>query len=252
MQQAVLELTEVRFAWPGSAQACLDIEHLRIDAGEAVFLHGPSGCGKSTLLSLMAGVLLPQAGRVAVQGASWAAMRQAARDRYRVDHVGYIFQQFNPLPYLSVLDNVLLPCRFSARRDAAAASRAGSALAEAQALLDGMGLDRTLWTRTARDLSVGQQQRVAAARALIGRPALVIADEPTSALDEDRRNGFLDLLLSACAEAHSTLVFVSHDRRIAERFPRQVSLPAINRVAPDRVASDRIAPGRAAHAPEDA
>lgn len=247
MQKVVLELAGVSYTWPGSVQACLDIEHLRIDAGETVFLHGPSGCGKSTLLSLMAGVLLPQAGRVAVQGANWAKMRQSARDRYRVDHVGYIFQQFNLLPYLSVLENVLVPCRFSSCRNAAAIDRAGSALAEARIWLDGMGLDRTLWTRTARELSVGQQQRVAAARALIGRPALVIADEPTSALDEDRRNGFLDLLLSACAETHSTLVFVSHDRRIAERFPRQVSLPAINRVVSARNVTDHTA-----HAPEDA
>lgn len=231
MNAAILELENVRFTWPRSARACLDIDALRMDTGEAVFLHGPSGCGKSTLLSLMAGVLLPQAGHVAVQGKSWSEMRQAARDRYRVDHVGYIFQQFNLLPYLSVLENVLVPCRFSASRHGAAKKRSGSARADAQAWLDGMGLARSLWTRSARELSVGQQQRVAAARALIGQPALIIADEPTSALDEDRRNAFLDMLMSSCAEAQSTLVFVSHDRRIADRFPRKILLPSINRAA---------------------
>jgi putative ABC transport system ATP-binding protein len=184
----VLALENLRFTWPRQERACLDIAQFSVGKGEAVFLHGPSGCGKSTLLSLLAGVLLPQAGRIALLGTDWSALRQTARDRYRVDHVGYIFQQFNLLPYLSALDNVLLPCRFSAQRDAAA-------------------------------------------RALIGQPALIIADEPTSALDEDRRDAFLDLLLSACASARSALVLVSHDRRIAQRFGRQVLLPSINRAA---------------------
>ena len=121
------------------------------------------------------------------------------RDRYRVDHVGYIFQQFNLLPYLSVRDNVLAPCRFSPpRRQAARAAIGLGSTRPRQHWLGAMGLPSGLWDRPARDLSVGQQQRVAAARALIGSPALVIADEPTSALDEQRRNGFLDLLLSAC------------------------------------------------------
>ncbi|KAB7627410.1 ABC transporter ATP-binding protein [Verminephrobacter eiseniae] len=227
----VLELANLRFAWPRSQGDCLNIAALRIAAGERVFLHGPSGCGKSSLLSLMAGVLLPQEGHASLLGQSWRDMRVAARDRYRVDHVGYIFQQFNLLPYLSVMDNVLAPCRFSALRRMAAARQSGSITCDAQTWLDAMGLERALWSRPARDLSVGQQQRVAAARALIGRPAVVIADEPTSALDEDRRAAFLQWLLSACDEAGSTLVFVSHDRRIAEHFPRQILLPSINEAA---------------------
>jgi putative ABC transport system ATP-binding protein len=151
--------------------------------------------------------------------------------------VGYIFQQFNLLPYLPALDNVLLPCRFSARRRDAAMRQAGSLRAAAEHWLAGMGLDASVWRRAAHTLSVGQQQRVAAARALIGQPDLVIADEPTSALDEDRREAFLDLLLSACATAGSALVLVSHDRRIAGRFARQVALPAINHAAQAREAT---------------
>ncbi|MGE0797698.1 MAG: ABC transporter ATP-binding protein [Lautropia sp.] len=227
----VLALQAVRFGWPRSPVDCLEIESLEVAAGDTVFLHGPSGCGKSTLLSLMAGVLLPRQGRVALMGREWAGMRPAARDRHRVDNLGYIFQQFNLLPYLSVLENVLAPCRFSSRRRAAAEHHAGSMLADAQAWLDGMGLERSLWQRPARDLSVGQQQRVAAARALIGRPALVIADEPTSALDEALRESFLDLLLVASAQARSAVVFVSHDQRLAERFRRRLLLPAINRAS---------------------
>jgi len=225
----VLHAETLRFGWPGAAP-CIDIERLEIAAGEAVFLHGPSGCGKSTLLSLLAGVLVAGAGRVTLLGQDWAALSGSARDRHRVAHVGYIFQQFNLLPYLSVLDNVMLPCRFSTRR-MAQASHDGPARREAEQLLDRMGLDASLWQRQAMQLSVGQQQRVAAARALIGQPELVIADEPTSALDEDRREAFLDVLLAACKAKHSALVFVSHDQRIAARFGRHILLPAINRAA---------------------
>jgi putative ABC transport system ATP-binding protein len=226
----VLSVESLRFAWPGADAPCIDIERLEIAAGEAVFLHGPSGCGKSTLLSLLAGVLVADAGRATLLGHDWAALSGSARDRNRVAHVGYIFQQFNLLPYLSVLDNVLLPCRFSARR-MAQASRAGPARAQAQQLLERMGLDAGLWQRQAMALSVGQQQRVAAARALIGQPEVVIADEPTSALDEDRREAFLDVLVAACQASHSALVFVSHDQRIAARFGRHILLPEINRAA---------------------
>ena len=228
--RAVLAAESLHFAWPGASTDCIDIESFRVAAGEAVFLHGPSGCGKSTLLSLLAGVLVADAGRVTLLGHDWAELSGAARDRCRVAHVGYIFQQFNLLPYLSVIDNVLLPCRFSARR-AAQAARDGSAREQAEHFLARMGLDRALWKRQALQLSVGQQQRVAAARALVGQPEVVIADEPTSALDEDRREAFLDVLLEACDANRSALVFVSHDQRIAQRFARHVLLPEINRAA---------------------
>ncbi|SFP23137.1 putative ABC transport system ATP-binding protein [Variovorax sp. PDC80] len=235
--RVVLSAESLRFSWPGSATPCIDIEAFRITAGESVFLHGPSGCGKSTLLSLLAGVLVADEGRVCLLGHDWSKLSGAARDRCRVAHVGYIFQQFNLLPYLSVVDNVLLPCRFSARRREQA-SRQRGARAEAEHLLDQMGLDRKLWQRQAMQLSVGQQQRVAAARALIGQPEVVIADEPTSALDEDRREAFLDVLLTACAENDSALVFVSHDQRIAQRFARHVLLPEINRASSATMATD--------------
>jgi len=227
----LVSVQDVRFAWPGSGHACLDIAKLHIAAGDTMFLHGPSGCGKSTLLSLLTGVLLPQAGTVSVLGTPWSRLSAGARDRQRVQHLGYIFQQFNLLPYLTALDNVLLPCRFSAPRRAAAERQSGSLQAAAEYWLHGMGLAAAHWLRPAATLSVGQQQRVAAARALIGQPALVIADEPTSALDEDRKELFLDLLLSACTAAHSALILVSHDRRIATRFARQIALPDINRAA---------------------
>jgi len=233
MTAPMLEIEQLRFAWPGSAQDCLAIDTLVIGAGETVFLYGPSGCGKSTLLSLMAGVLQAQHGHVALNGRAWASLRPAQRDRYRVDHMGYIFQQFNLLPYLSVMDNTLAPCRFSAVRAQAAIGQSGSLQAAARVWLEGMGMPAPLWDRPARDLSVGQQQRVAAARALIGNPSIVIADEPTSALDESRRDEFLDLLLASCKATNSALVFVSHDQRMAGRFQRRIALPDINRASSD-------------------
>jgi len=220
---AALQVEDLRFRWPGASTDILDVPELHVACGETLFVRGPSGCGKSTLLSLLAGVLVAGQGRVAALGQSWSAQSSARRDRFRADHLGYIFQQFNLLPYLSVLDNVRLPCRFSARR----AARAGAGSAES--LLARAGLPEPLWRRAAGELSIGQQQRVAAARALIGGPEVVIADEPTSALDEDLREAFMDLLLGECAQTGSALVFVSHDARLAARFARQVDLPAINR-----------------------
>jgi putative ABC transport system ATP-binding protein len=222
----VLQLHGVRYAWPGAGTDCLDIAQLHIAAGRTLFLHGPSGCGKSTLLGLMAGVLVAREGRVELLGQDWAALPGGRRDQRRVDHVGVIFQQFNLLPYLTVLDNVLLPTRFSAAR---AARCAGTPADAARALLTRVGLPDALWARRADALSVGQQQRVAAARALIGAPELVIADEPTSALDAARRDDFMALLMDACAAAGSTLVFVSHDERLAARFDERLSLPDLNK-----------------------
>ena len=227
---AALQVRGLRYRWPGAAADTLRIDSLALAAGEQVFLRGPSGCGKSTLLSLCAGVLLPGAGTVALLGRDWATLGASARDRHRADHLGYIFQQFNLLPYLSVLDNVRLPLRFSAAR----AARAGADAAEA--LLARTGLPRTLWTQRADRLSVGQQQRVAAARALIGAPGVVIADEPTSARDEGLREAFMALLLDSCTAAGSALLFVSHDARLAQRFARVVDLPAINQAGQQAVA----------------
>ncbi len=223
----MLQIRDLRFAWPGAAD-CIAVDALDVAAGRTVFLHGPSGCGKSTLLALMAGVLQARAGTVSLLGQDWAALRPGRRDARRADHVGVIFQQFNLLPYLTVLDNVLLPTRFSRLR---AARCDGGPQAAAQSLLQHMGLPAALWRRRADALSVGQQQRVAAARALLGRPELVIADEPTSALDAALRDDFMALLMAECSASGSTLVFVSHDERLAARFGERLSLPGLNRAA---------------------
>jgi len=227
----MIDVRDLRYAWPGTGHDCLAIDQLVVSAGASLFLHGPSGGGKSTLLGLLAGVLLPREGSVSLLGTQWSSLSGARRDGFRADHVGYVFQQFNLLPFLSVLDNVVLPCRFSASRRARACEDKGSAQAAAEQLLREVNLERGLWMRPAARLSVGQQQRVAAARALIGRPEVVIADEPTSALDEPLRNAFMDLLLTECRVAGSALVFVSHDERLATRFDRRLSLADLNHAA---------------------
>jgi putative ABC transport system ATP-binding protein len=237
----LLRLRDLRYRWPGSVHDQLDLAAFDVAPGEALFLRGPSGCGKSTLLSLLAGVLVADHGTASLLGRDWRTLSASQRDRQRADHVGYIFQQFNLLPYLSVRDNVLLPSRFSTRRAARSREAAGSPGAEAERLLDALQLDRALWRRHAAELSVGQQQRVATARALLGRPELVIADEPTSALDEALRDRYLALLLGACAEAGSALVLVSHDARLAAAFSRHVDLPQLNRAASPRPAGEGAA-----------
>jgi putative ABC transport system ATP-binding protein len=222
----VIDIEPLRFAWSREGLDTLVLGRLQVDRGQTVFLHGPSGCGKSTLLGLLAGVLSPRQGRVSLLGQDWAALKAGQRDAFRADHVGVMFQQFNLLPYLSVLDNVTLPCRFSQlRRERCQA--AGGPEATAQSWLQRMGLPEALWSRRADALSVGQQQRVAAARALMGQPELILADEPTSALDAALRQDFMDLLLQATRDAGSTLVCVSHDEQQAVRFDVQWSLPAL-------------------------
>jgi putative ABC transport system ATP-binding protein len=166
-----------------------------------------------------------------VLGVDLARRRGAARDHFRADHIGFIFQLFNLLPYLDVRANVTLPCRFSATRRQRAAAASGSVEHEAERLLAHLGLaDPTLVERSVTELSIGQQQRVAAARALIGAPELVIADEPTSALDADARRAFLELLLAESDAAGSTVVFVSHDAALAPMFSRRIELTEINRI----------------------
>ncbi|MBK6636373.1 MAG: ABC transporter ATP-binding protein [Rhodocyclaceae bacterium] len=220
---ACISAQSLRYRWPGQAADCLNCVQMEIRAGERVFLHGASGAGKSTLLGLVAGVLVPSAGELLVMGQSLAALSGPQRDVFRADHMGILFQQFNLIPYLPVLDNVLLPCRFSRRRLSRCTPPADP-VQDARRLLDHLEIGVELHGRAASQLSVGQQQRVAAARALIGRPELVIADEPTSALDAARQSAFLDLLARECGESGATLLFVSHDLRLQAHFDRVVSL----------------------------
>lgn len=227
--RADVHLENVRFAWRTTEPDIIDIDEFSVARGERLFIAGPSGSGKSTLLSLLGGVVAPRVGKVAVLGTDLSRLRGHRRDRFRADHVGFVFQMFNLVPYLSMLNNVTLPCRFSKRRRQRAEGRSGNIEAECMRLLGDLELDRAdLLARPVTDLSIGQQQRVAVARALVGSPEIVIADEPTSALDEGTRERFLDLLFGECDAEGTTLLFVSHDTRLGAKFHRVVSLSEIN------------------------
>ncbi|HEY7600013.1 MAG TPA: ATP-binding cassette domain-containing protein [Candidatus Limnocylindrales bacterium] len=227
MSAAVVELRDLEFGWSAD-RPLLRIERLAIAAAERVFVHGPSGSGKSSLLSLVAGVVLPQRGSLRVLDTETSALAAARRDAFRADHFGIIFQMFNLVPYLSIVENVTLPCRFSRRRRQQAEARGGTE-AEARRLLEHLDLAAEARSRGAvMRLSVGQQQRVAAARALIGRPEIILADEPTSALDADRREAFLRLLFRECETEGATLVFVSHDHSLEPLFDRALALEDVS------------------------
>jgi putative ABC transport system ATP-binding protein len=226
----MIHLSNVHFCWRKENLPVLDIPAFDITDGERVFLVGPSGSGKTTLLNLLGGVVLPESGAVRIMDTDIVDLSSAERDAFRADHIGFIFQLFNLMPYLSAVENVMLACRFSPRRRRRILEQSTTIDAEAKRLLGRMGLDAdTLADRPAARLSTGQQQRVAAARALIGMPDLIIADEPTSSLDEDVRQSFLDLLFQEVATTGSTVLFVSHDTRLAASFDRVVALGDINR-----------------------
>jgi putative ABC transport system ATP-binding protein len=225
-----IELDNVEFSWPSGTRV-LAVRQFRVESRERVFLHGPSGSGKSTLLGVVGGILKPQVGQVQVLDASLTSLTAAQRDRFRGEQIGFIFQMFNLIPYLTVTENVLLPLGFSNGR--AQRLESADASAEAERLLRALGLsDPGISKRRVTDLSVGQQQRVAAARALIGRPPIVIADEPTSSLDADMRADFLRLLMNECTNHGTTLLFVSHDVALAGMFDRTVRVRDINHALP--------------------
>ena len=223
-----LALADVRFSWRRRGSFSLAVNRFALARGERVLMIGPSGSGKSTLLNLICGVVEPESGEVAVLGTDLAGMAGAARDRFRAAHFGIVFQMFNLLPYLSAVDNVLLPLGFSpARRE-----RAGAGDRTARLLLERLNV-AAIADQPAAELSVGQQQRVAAARALIGSPEIVIADEPTSALDRDSQDAFLGLLFAEVDRAGASLLMVSHDPDLRPRFDRVVALTEIAAVRRD-------------------
>lgn len=222
-----VSFADVSYSWPGPSPFTLTIADFELHRGEKLLLLGPSGSGKSTFLSLLAGIVVPDRGRIDVSGTNMAKLSGAARDRFRVDHFGIIFQLFNLLPYASLIDNVLLPLRFSRLRRENAL-REGSLEQVAKRLLLALGLDEAvIATSRAASLSVGQQQRVAAARALIGAPQIIVADEPTSALDRNTEGAFLKLLFAQSEEANASVIMVSHDEGLSTHFDRVVRLQDI-------------------------
>ena len=229
MAETILDLKDVCFSWKNSGRELFNLPELLVKQHDHVFLQGPSGSGKSTLLALVGGILVSESGTLKVLGTEIKSLSSSARDAFRVDNIGFIFQLFNLLPYLSIEENVMLPLSFSSIRAKRAGRTKIDQVNEAHRLLKSLDLGEQLAEKSpVTELSVGQQQRVAAARALIGNPELIIADEPTSALDADLRHSFLELLFSECKKAGSTLLFVSHDSSLSELFSRKISMDEIN------------------------
>ncbi|MCH8537030.1 MAG: ATP-binding cassette domain-containing protein [Alkalimonas sp.] len=207
----VIDLKNLQFRWPGKAGWQLQLPNLQLAAGQHLFVRGASGSGKTTLLNLLSGITTPNEGELWLQQQPMHQLSASKRDTLRAQQIGVVFQQLNLIPYLSVLDNVLLVARFAGQPLSASKARASQ-------LLVRLGLTEPMHLNTAAQLSVGQQQRVAIARALLLRPALLIADEPTSALDADNRDAFMQLMLAEANDSGTTVIFVSHDKALRQYF----------------------------------
>ena len=210
-----LELKNLSFSWPGQAPL-LQISQLILQQGQHLFVYGPSGSGKTTLLNLLCGIYPNQQGEIWVNGVQASALTARKRDALRASAIGVVFQQLNLIPYLTVLQNVLLISAFGGTNPDVR-QRAGE-------LLNRLGLPAAFWQKKATELSVGQQQRVAIARALLNKPALLIADEPTSALDHKHRDAFMQLMLTEAGHDGTTVIFVSHDPTLKRHFHLQLDM----------------------------
>ena len=189
-------------------------EHIEANPGEKWLLHGPSGSGKTTLLHIIAGLLKPSQGSVHIAEQDIYALTETARDRFRGQHIGIVFQQFHLLPVFTVLENLLMAHYMAGVQQDKT---------HVQQVLATLGLAGREHAYPA-ELSFGQQQRVAIARAVINRPQLLLADEPTSGLDDTRSEQVLDLLTSSAREVQATLVVASHDHRITDSFDHCIAL----------------------------
>ena len=207
---------EVKFRWDKHSDYTLQIKSLDIASGQHLFVQGKSGIGKTTLLNLISGIHLPSEGEVIVLGKNLAKLSTTKRDAFRASELGIIFQEFNLLPFLSLLENIQLPFLFT--KDKKYNPK------KALELLRQLGFQKETIHQPTSKLSIGQQQRVALARALISEAKIILADEPTSALDEENRDNFLDLLFEFGKK--STIIYVSHDKSIAPRFEHILELGA--------------------------
>jgi putative ABC transport system ATP-binding protein len=202
----------------------LDIPSWSLSAGEHTLIYGSSGSGKSTLLNILNGLLSINSGHVKVLGQHLNKMTSRQRDNFRANNIGYIFQQFNLIPYINAVDNIQLASYFSKSKSRSSLNE------EIKALLKTLNLPDKDWKKPVRSLSIGQQQRIAIARALINQPTLLIADEPTSSLDQENSDSFMALLMSIVKENNITLLFVSHDMSLSRYFTRVESLNDINKI----------------------
>ncbi len=229
-QATMLYLQDVKKSYTepdGSALPILDIPKFHLAVGEQAAMLGRSGCGKTTLLHVIAGISRPDSGVVRVAGRDITTLSEVGCDRWRAEKIGYVFQTFNLLSGFSALENVMLGMAFA---------RIAQAEKRARDLLDHVGLSHRLQHKPAA-LSVGEQQRVAVARALAKHPKLLLADEPTANVDPANQQHIVDLIRDTCREREVTLLMVTHAREIAEQFEKVVRLEDVNQVSEQTTAS---------------
>lgn len=220
-----LEIKDVKFAYPDKIdEPTIDIQHWAVERGESVFIHGPSGTGKTTLLNLLGGLLTPSQGTIYIAGECINHMGESKRNRFRAHEMGFIFQQFNLIPYLSPIENIQLAGHFGSTRPRK------DLLEHTHSLLETLAVKAESWHQPSQTLSVGEQQRVAIARALINKPKLLIADEPTSSLDDANKARFIELLSGLAQQDQLALIFVSHDTALASHFDRVEALAHFNQI----------------------
>jgi ABC-type lipoprotein export system ATPase subunit len=233
----MLKLNQIKksFVQPDKKRVpILDIPEFEIEAGEQVILIGPSGCGKTTMLHTIAGITQPDSGKVFLDNVELTRYSESARDRIRADKLGYVFQTFNLLPGFSAYENVILGMTFASKKRSPE---------RAKALLERVGLGHRLNNKP-HQLSVGEQQRVAVARALANRPSLLLADEPTANVDPGNQQQIIDLIKSSCETEKIALLMVTHSMEVADQFERVERLEQLNLVVGDaktRQPADSIA-----------
>ncbi len=221
----IIEIASCIFKYPQSQRIILDINPFHVRSGGHLFLHGKSGSGKTTFLNILCGITEPLKSDIKILETNFSNLSPSQKDRFRADNYGTIFQQFNLLPYLSVKENIALACGFSKQK----AYHVSDMEEEIERLMIALDLTSTLLNKQAMHLSVGEQQRVAVARALIGAPKIIIADEPTSALDSDAKESFMKLLFTQIEAQDSTLLFVSHDKGLSSYFQADYDFSQFNR-----------------------
>ncbi len=221
---SMIELRDLEFRYPTTEGFGFSLRELALERGECAALVGPSGSGKTTLLGLLAGILKPSAGSLLIDGEDLAALDEGRRRRFRIRRVGQVFQAFELLHYLTVLENVLLPRYICAAGNPDGRHRA-------MELLSNVGLENKSKALPG-ELSQGEQQRVAVCRAMLNRPALLLADEPTGNLDQGNKQMVVDLLLEQARSSRATLVMVTHDESLLASFPTVLDIQSVIQTAP--------------------
>ena len=213
----LISIDNLKYSYSDGSSFGMNIKSFALKKGERLLIHGESGLGKSTLLNLISGTIQPHSGKINVLGKEISGMTGYSRDKIRGDHFGIVFQTFNLLPYISVEKNIIMGLVFSKRKK----EKVDNIDNKIKTLMEGLSLDyNKLKNRNSLELSIGQQQRVAVARALIGDPEIILADEPTSSLDSQNQKIFLDLLFKSLDKKEQGLVMVSHNKDILKNFTR--------------------------------